>query len=209
VIFFDVTRPLSPSTLVLPGDCIPSFIQEDRGNYLINELQMSTHSGTHIDAPVHFLKRGETIDEVPLENLIGPCRVLDLTSAGKRITQESLKGQTGEAERLLLKTTFSGRETFDEDYPCIDMSAARMLAASRIRCIGIDSPSIESYRCDGAVHRTLLESGCSIIELLDLSRVEEGDYGMIALPLRLAGLDGSPARVVLCPSEGERDGRSH
>jgi len=165
---------------------------------------MSTHSGTHIDAPVHYLRRGQTIDEVPMENLIGPCRVLDVTDAGNRIKWESLEGQIGHAERLLLKTTFSGKETFDEDYPCIDLTAAKMFAASRIKCIGIDSPSIESYHCDGAVHRTLLESGCSIIELLDLSRVEERDYEMIALPLRLAGLDGSPARVVLRTLKGER-----
>ncbi len=203
MIFFDITRSLSGDTLVFPGDAAPSFVQEDRGNYLISELHLSTHSGTHIDAPVHYLRKGQTIDEVPVNNLIGPCRVLDVTRAGNRITRENLKGRIGSPERLLLKTTFSGREKFDADYPCIDQTAAQMIAERGIKCVGIDSPSIESYHCDGTVHRTLLESGCAIIELLDLSCVEEGDYDMIALPLRLAGLDGSPARVVLSKSGGE------
>jgi arylformamidase len=71
-----------------------------------------------------------------------------------------------------------------------------------MKCVGIDSPSIESYECDGTVHRELLRRGCIIIELLDLSNVEEGDYTLIALPLRLTGLDGSPARVVLLDDNG-------
>jgi arylformamidase len=71
-----------------------------------------------------------------------------------------------------------------------------------MKCVGIDSPSIESYECDGAVHRELLSRGCIIIELLDLSHVEEGDYTLVALPLRFTGLDGSPARVVLLDENG-------
>jgi len=76
------------------------------------------------------------------------------------------------------------------------------ITGSGIKCVGIDSPSIESYECDGTVHRELLSHGCIIIELLDLSTVEEGDYTMVALPLRLTGLDGSPARVVLIHNQG-------
>jgi len=99
--------------------------------------------------------------------------------------------------RLLLKTSFSGHHQFTEDYPSLSFDAAHLITSNAIHCIGIDSPSIESYHCDGSVHRELLGNGCIIIELLDLSAVPEGDYDMIALPLRLEGLDGSPARVVL------------
>jgi arylformamidase len=84
-----------------------------------------------------------------------------------------------------------------EDYPSLSADAARLITANGLKCVGIDSPSIEIFNCDGAVHRELLGHGCIIIELLDLSQVSEGDYWMIALPLRLTGLDGSPARVLL------------
>ncbi len=194
---FDVTRPLSAETLVYPGDVKPSFKQRDEGKYLISDLHMSTHTGTHIDAPVHYLKSGDTIDTVPLINLIGRCRVVDVSSAGSNITAEHLAGMTDNITRLLLKTSFSGCNQFVENYPSLSFDAAKLITGTGICCVGIDSPSIESYHCDGSVHRELLGKGCILIELLDLSAVPEGDYDMIALPLRLKGLDGSPARVVL------------
>jgi len=194
---FDITRPLSAETLVYPGDVKPSFRQRDEGTYLISDLYLSTHTGTHIDAPVHYLKTGETIDTIPLTNLIGSCRVVDVSSAGSIISAEYLKGKIDNITRLLLKTSFSGHHQFIENYPSLSFDAARIVTRNGIHCIGIDSPSIESYHCDGMVHRELLGNGCIILELLDLSAVPEGDYDMIALPLRLEGLDGSPARVVL------------
>ena len=194
---FDITRPLSGKTLVYPGDMKPSFTQRDEGNYLISDLHMSTHTGTHIDAPVHYLKSGDTIDTIPLINLIGRSRVVDVSSAGSTITAEHLVGNTDNTPRLLLKTSFSVHNQFIENYPSLSFDAARLITGKGICCVGIDSPSIESYLCDGTVHRELLGKGCIIIELLDLSAVPEGDYDMIALPLRLEGLDGSPARVVL------------
>jgi arylformamidase len=194
---FDITRSLSAETLVYPGDVKPSFTQRDEGKYLISDLHMSTHTGTHIDAPVHYLKSGDTIDTIPLINLIGRCRVVDVSGAGSTITAEHLAGKTDNTPRLLLKTLFSGHNQFIENYPSLSFDAARLITGKGICCVGIDSPSIESYLCDGSVHRELLGKGCIIIELLDLSAVPEGDYDMIALPLRLEGLDGSPARVVL------------
>jgi arylformamidase len=194
---FDITRPLSAGTLVFPGDIRPSFTQRDKGNYLISDLHLSTHTGTHIDAPVHYLKAGDTIDSIPLSHLIGRCRVLDVSGAGSSIMADHIAGKTKNIARLLLKTSFSGQNQFVENYPSISFDAANLLTRCGIQCIGIDSPSIESYHCDGTVHRELLGKGCIIIELLDLSSVPEGDYNMIALPLRLERLDGSPARVVL------------
>jgi arylformamidase len=198
----DVTRPLSEDTLVYPGDCHPAFRQADQGNYLITDLHMSTHTGTHIDAPVHYLKTGDTIDIIPLSHVMGTCRVLDVTSAGTSITAKDLRCRIDGIGRLLLKTSFSGKDCFYENYPSLTSDAARLITGREMKCVGIDSPSIESYRCDGAVHRELLSHGCIIIELLDLSHVDEGDYTMVALPLRLTGLDASPARVVLIDNNG-------
>ena len=199
----DVTRLLSEKAVVYTGDQVPRFRQVDHGEYLISDLQMSSHSGTHIDAPAHYLKTGDTIDTVPLSHLIGECRVLDVSDAGNQIAAAALRGRIDSTERLLLKTAFSGKDRFEEAYPCLTRDAARLITASGIRCVGIDSPSIEAFQCDGTVHRELLGHGCIIIELLDLSGVTKGDYEMVALPLRLAGLDGSPARVVLINRTGE------
>ncbi len=198
----DITRPLSEDILVYPGDTPPAFRQQDGGGFLITDLHMSTHTGTHIDAPAHYLKSGETIDTIPLSHIVGPCRVLDLTCAGTSIDANHLKGKVNGIDRLLLKTSFSGTHRFQYDYPSITADTARFITGYEMKCVGIDSPSIEPYDSDGAVHRELLSCGCIILELLDLSGVEEGDYMLVALPLRFTGLDGSPARVVLLKIDG-------
>ncbi len=181
-----------------------SFLQSDHGRYRISDLHMSSHSGTHIDAPAHYLNEGDTIDTIPLSHIVGTCRVVDVShSRNTTISAADLEGRISGAKRLLLKTWFSGRDSFIEEYPCLTYDAACLITESGIRCIGIDSPSIESFNCDGAVHRRLLSSGCIIIELLDLSDISDGDYEMVALPLRLTGLDGSPARVILMEPEKE------
>jgi arylformamidase len=120
-----------------------------------------------------------------------------MRKAGSTINASSLAGRVSGIKRLLLKTYFSGATCFDTDYPCFTPDAARFLSGNGMLCVGIDSPSVEALHSDGTVHRELLGHGCVIIELLDLENVREGDYIMAALPLRLAGLDGSPARVIL------------
>ena len=202
----DITRPLSEDILIYPGDTPPVFRQVDRGQYLISNLQLSTHTGTHIDAPFHYLKTGDTIDTIPLSNVMGTCRVVDVTCAGKCITSNHLEGRMNGIHRLLLKTSFSGTDCFDENYPSLTSEAAQLMTKCEMKCVGIDSPSIESYNCDGTVHRELLSHGCIIIELLDLSNVAEGDYTLVALPLRFTGLDGSPARVVLVDTNSDNIG---
>ena len=193
----DITRPLSNTTAAYPGDAPSQFSQRDAGLYLVSEIRMSSHSGTHIDAPVHYLKTGDTIDTVPLDHLIGPCRVIDVSGEGNAITAAALQGRLGPVKRILLKTAFTHETQFREDYPHLTKDAADLLIENGVLCVGIDSFSIEASVCDGSVHRTLLGGGCLVIELLDLSPVDEGEYEMTALPLKLAGLDGAPARVVL------------
>lgn len=194
---YDVTRPLSEEIPVYPGgDPTPSFTREEHEDYVITLLSFCTHTGTHIDAPSHYLKDGGTVDAIPFARLLGKCRVLDL---GERtaIRREDLEGHIDGAGRVLLKTWFSGRTAFDPGFPYLTQAAAAFLVDAGILCVGIDSPSIEGFDGDGTVHRTLLGNRIAIVELLDLSGVSEGDYYMIALPLRLKGLDGSPARVIL------------
>ncbi|MBP7700164.1 MAG: Kynurenine formamidase [Euryarchaeota archaeon ADurb.BinA087] len=194
---YDITRPLAPGCIVYPGDIVPGFAQEDHGNYLITEIRISSHSGTHIDAPSHYLEMGASVDQIPLTHLMGWCRVIDLTHVQGEIKKSDLEEKIRGAKKVLLKTSFSERNEFVEDYPSFGIEAAEFLAARRIHCVGTDAPSIEEYKCNGSVHRTLLSAGMVIIEMLDLWRIPEGDYWMIALPLRLSGLDGSPCRVLL------------
>lgn len=193
----DVTRTLSPDTVAYAGDTVPDFRQQDAGVYLISSLTMSSHSGTHIDAPIHYLKTGMTVDEIPPEKLIGKCRVIDLSHTSGKITRSDLEGKIRGAERVLIRTKYSEMNSFIENYSCLDMSAAKLLTEEGIQCVGIDSLSIEEFQCDGSVHRELLGKGCIVIELLDLSKVAPGEYTLVALPLKLKKMDGSPARVVL------------
>ncbi|MDD1676215.1 MAG: cyclase family protein [Methanomicrobiales archaeon] len=194
--WFDVTRPLSPDTTVFPGDPHIHFRQIPADDFLVTEVLFGTHSGTHIDAPRHVLKKGQSIDAVPLENLIGECRVLDCAGHTGPIESESLAQGFPGPSRVLLKTRCeSGLQSPEAAY--LGQSSAYFLADHRVRCVGIDVPSIEDPTGTGEIHRILLQAGIPIIELLDLSGVAPGDYWMAALPLRLEGLDGSPARVVL------------
>jgi arylformamidase len=139
---------------------------------------------------------------------MGWCRVLDLQGTEGEITAADLAGRLGGTDKILLRTSYSEKMDFEEDYPALSPEAAGLLVSRGITCIGTDAPSIEGFRGNGDVHRTLLSRGTVIIELLDLHRVEEGDYWMIALPLLLPGLDGSPCRALLFEGWDEYGPRS-
>ena len=199
--WYDATRPLTGGVVVYPGDHVPSMVQEDRGRYLLSSLHLSTHSGTHIDAPSHYIHGGASIDAIPPERMIGGCKVIEIPGRDPEISARLLEPAMRDARKILLKTWFSGEREFQEDYPGLSPDAAEAIVLAGIECVGIDSPSIEPYCGDGSVHRTLLSHGVVIIELLSLEKVRRGDYWMVALPLRLEGLDGSPCRVLLTDRE--------
>jgi arylformamidase len=198
----DITRLLSEKTPVYPGDTEPVFIQEEHDWYRVSSLHLGSHTGTHIDAPSHCIGFNDTIDTIPIDNLIGKCRVIDARTAGPVISASFLHGKLGTSRRILLKTDSPVSDCYSDAYPALSSDAADLLVSHRIRCIGTDAPSVEPAGDEGTVHRILLGSGCSIIEFLDLAHVPPGTYTQVALPLRLAGLDGSPARVVLLKDNG-------
>jgi arylformamidase len=193
----DVTRPLGPGTPVYPGDAVPSSQSRPMGGSIVSDLTLSTHSGTHIDAPSHYLPGGVTVDRIPMGHLVGRAQVLDLREAPDAIPTEALSDRIRSHTRLLLRTRFSASSAFSPEYPHLTAGAAALVARAGITTIGIDSPSIEAFDSDGSVHRLLLGRGMAVLELLDLDGIDEGSYWMLALPLRLEGLDGSPARVIL------------
>ncbi len=166
---------------------------------------MGTHTGTHIDAPKHFLPEAEGIDSISPDVLIGPCTVLDVRDAGN-VTPEHLRpALDAGAERVLLRTGTIERqmtEGFSKEFPALTADGARALVAAGVRLVGIDAMSVEVYHAPGApTHHALLEARAVIIENLLLADVPAGQYELVALPLRIAGADGAPARVLLRPLE--------
>jgi arylformamidase len=203
--YYDVTVPLSDAVPVFPGD--PRFHMEfthriaDGQPYNVARITMGAHSGTHVDAPYHFLADGGTVEQLALEILIGKCRVIDI-GARHKIERADLESQDLRDDlRVLLKTRMSGQlrvREFQADFVYLTPDAARYLVQAGIKLVGIDYLSVEKFGSeDFAAHHALLGAGVVIIEGLDLSEVEAGEYDMTCLPLRIVGADGSPARVVL------------
>ena len=198
----DVSVPLRPGMIHYPGDPelhlerVLSIAKGDPAN--VSRLDFGVHSGTHVDAPNHFLDGEPGIDSVPLDVLVGPAQVVDGASLPREVSASALQSLAipDAAERLLLKTRNSAlweRDSFSEDFVSLDESGARWLVERGVRLIGIDYLSIG----DEAAHKVLLRAGVVPLEGLDLRRVEPGSYRLICLPLRIEGSDGGPARVLL------------
>jgi arylformamidase len=202
---YDVSVPLSSDVPTFPGD--PRFDMRfvhriaDGEPYNVAAIQMGVHAGTHVDAPYHFLADGATVDQLPLEILMGKARVVEL-GVMQKIERADLDAfDLRDDIRLLLRTRMSGQlkhPEFQQDFVYLTPDAATYLVQAGIKLVGIDYLSVERFgSTDFAAHHALLSAGVVIIEGLDLSEVEPGEYDMTCLPLRIAGADGSPARVVL------------
>jgi len=166
----------------------------------VSKLSLSTHAGTHVDAPYHYLESGRGVDEMDLGALVGRCQVISVRDSelvDGQITAAAVADRLRE-ECVLLKTRNSQHPgAFARDAVSLALDAARLLAERGVRLVGTDGMSIERYRGDGSVHRALLARDVVIVETLDLSQVEPGFYDLICLPMKVVGADGAPARVVL------------
>lgn len=176
--------------------------QEKGDTATVSRMTLGAHTGTHMDAPLHFIRNGVTIDRMPLDATVGRARVIGIQDP-KSIKRAELAGKMIAAgERILFKTSNSDRawtsDRFDEDFVFISRDAAQYLAALGVLCVGVDYLSVGGFREDGPeTHRALLEAGVWIIEGLNLSGVEPGEYEMACLPLKLMGAEGAPARAIL------------
>jgi arylformamidase len=202
---YDVTVPLSAEVPTFPGD--PRFRMEfshrisEGEPYNVARLTLGAHSGTHVDAPYHFLADGATVDQLALEMLMGKARVVDMTALDRIDRGDLERVDLRDDIRVLFKTRMSGQlrqPVFQEDFVYLTPEAATYLVKVGIKLVGSDYLSIEKFGSkDYAAHHALLGAGVVIIEGLDLTEVEAGEYELTCLPLRIAGADGSPARVVL------------
>jgi arylformamidase len=166
----------------------------------VSHLSLGVHSGTHVDAPVHFLRDGVGVDELPFDKLLGVARVVELGDGPSLPAAQLEAVNPRPGERLLLKTGNSRRwkaDQFDPDFVHLSPQAAALLAERQVRTVGIDYLSIAGMDEGVPTHQILLKAGICIIEGLDLSRVEAGLYDLVCLPLRLQGADGAPARAAV------------
>ncbi len=206
---YDCTRPFPEPLMTWPGDPVPAAEQAAAGEYTITIMSCASHSGTHIDAPSHLIEGGMTVDAIPLSTLIGPVTVIDLTGGEGPVTAGDLMDASGPGMRVLVKTAARYVAEFDPAFRGLSPEAAECLVGAGVILFGMDTPSVEPWGGDGTVHRSLLGAGIPLLENVDLTGISEGDYYLIALPLRLTGGDGAQARVCLSDTEETIHGFGH
>lgn len=207
----DISLPVGPGMLHYGRQpermMVESMDNGDPGD--VSRWLIGSHTGTHLDAPAHFHRGGDTIDQLPIEVFVGPARVLDLTSVeGDEIGADDLVAAGfGDSKRVLLKTrnsTGALRETTKSPWVGLDEEAARLLVERGVRLVGIDYLTIDSPRGETGwpVHRVLCPAGVIILEVVDLSDVEAGEYVLAALPVPLVGSEAAFGRAVLIEGLG-------
>jgi arylformamidase len=186
----DISRPIGEATPVWSGD-VPftwRITGSDAPGVSSTCFTMSPHVGTHADAPSHVLPGGRTIGEMPLRPFVGPARVVELRARGE-VGADGVPGAAFSARRVLLR---SGGRAF------LAPLAAVRLAERGVLLVGTDGPSIDPEDAeDLPTHRALLSRGVALLENLDLSKAEPGDYTLVAAPLAFSDLDASPVRAIL------------
>jgi arylformamidase len=204
---YDITVPISPKMPVWPGDPAVTLERvskiEEGANANVSQLAMSAHTGTHVDAPYHFLSDGDTLENVPLTLMIGRAYVLHLPDV-ELITAEILEKADlpPRTRRVLFKTRNSqywtrGEKEFQVDFVALSADGAQYLVDRGVKLVGIDYLSIAPYQNSRPTHEILLKAGVLILEGVNLSEVAQGRYTLYCLPLNLQGVDGAPARAVL------------
>ncbi|MEP7075077.1 MAG: cyclase family protein [Acidobacteriota bacterium] len=205
---YDITVPISDHVPIYKGDPnaqVEAVTEIARGAHAnVSKMCFGVHTGTHVDAPNHFIEGRRRVDQLDLDKLIGKCRVISIDDGADAVLPEHLTGLEG-VERVLFKTRNSAfwnepERGFREDFTYISPEAARILVEKNVKLAAIDYLSVERFGSeDFATHITLLEAEIVIIEGVDLREVPAGDYELICLPLKYngGGGDGAPARTIL------------
>jgi arylformamidase len=214
--WIDVSVPISSGMVRWPDD---PAVEVSRASEIaagdpanVTRLEMSAHTGTHMDAPVHYLEGREGIDAMPFDATIGLARVIEISDMVSVKAGELAGHEPKQGERLLLKTVNSVNAwklapEFERNFVYIAADAAAFLAECGVRSVGIDYLSVGGFEHDAVeTHVALLRAGVWVIEGLNLADVEPGDYELLCLPLKIVGSDGAPARALLRPAEGVKEG---
>ncbi len=205
----DASATLDPATTPVYDGNTPltfAFLMDMRkGDPLsLSSLTMGAHSGTHVDAPMHFISDGASVDQVPLTALVGSARVIDIADSVQSIDAAELNRHDWKgAERVLFRTRSSVRgwmaaPVFHHDFAYVAPDAAQLLADAGVKLVGIDYISIEKFGAPvPKTHQILLGKGIPVIEGLSLGQMQAGDYDLIVLPIKVAGHEGAPARAIM------------
>jgi arylformamidase len=204
---YDISMPITVDMPVWPGDPAVAMQQvskiEAGDNANVTHVSLSAHSGTHVDAPYHFLPEGDTLEHVPLNLMIGRAYVLYLAEVNL-ITREVLEDADipPRTRRILFKTRNSellarSEKAFHTNFVALSADGAEYLVARGVKLVGIDYLSIAPYQKSRPTHEILLKAGVLILEGINLSEVSQGRYTLYCLPLNLQGVDGAPARAIL------------
>jgi arylformamidase len=204
--WIDVSVPLRTGMVHWP-DNPPVRVERmqdmERGDSAnVSVLSLGSHTGTHMDAPLHFVRTGLGLDDMPFSAVIGPTRIIEIRDPTAIKAEELVAHHIERGERILFKTRNSSRcwetDQFLEDFVYISQEAARHLVTCGIQTVGVDYLSVGGFKKDGPeTHHVLLEAGVWIIEGLNLARLAPGSYDLICLPLRVERSDGAPARAIL------------
>src|ERR1700730_7327314 len=195
--FHDISMTIQPSMQVYKNkdEKRPTLVNTSNfmtGRSYETRISLDAHTGTHIDAPLHMIENGKTMDSVDLESLVGPARVLDLSHVADGITKADLEPFAIQAgEWLLFKTRNSDSEEFDFEFIYLKEDAAHYLYGLKVKGVGTDGLGIERAQPNYATHRTLLGAGIHVVEGLRFKDVPAGNYFMVIAPLTIAGIDGA------------------
>jgi len=203
VSIWDISPLVSPATAVWPGDVAfrreEALSQADGDNLDLSSIHTTVHIGAHTDAPSHYTPGGPGIDARPLRRYLGRCQVITAdVGRGERITPAHLSSDV-RAPRVLLRTgTFPDPTRFDEDFAALDPSLVHHLAEHGVVLVGIDTPSVDlCHDAELLSHHAIAAHDLAILEGVVLDQVPDGEYTLVALPLRLEGADASPVRAIL------------
>ncbi len=201
----DVSRPLREGIPVWPGDHPLALHRRREDGLVISWLETTCHVGTHVDAPLHVVEGGASVEEIPLQRFLGPVEVVDAASAGDRIRPRDLppRWRPG-APRVFFRTGACppGAAVFPGRFPGLDVELVELLARSGVVLVGLDTPSVDPPDDpELRAHLALAREGITWIEGLDLARAGPGMWEMVGLPLPLAGAEAAPVRVLVRPLE--------
>lgn len=204
---YDISLPISESLITWPGDPPVHLTQVshlERGdNATVTRLDLGAHTGTHVDAPCHFVLGGAGVDTLDLNVLVGPALVVEALEA-EVLTADVLAALPipPATTRVLFHTRNSdlwarGAREFAQDFVAVTEDGAQWLVARGIRLVGVDYLSVAPFRRSAPTHLALLRAGVIVVEGLNLSGVTPGVYQLVCLPLKIVGGDGAPARAIL------------
>ncbi|HVY93347.1 MAG TPA: cyclase family protein [Bryobacteraceae bacterium] len=193
-----------------PGLRLDRVMDQTKGDVCtLTRASMSAHTGTHMDAPLHFVAHSRTIDTMPIEATVGPARVIHIKDQTAIHREELLPYGIQAGERILFRTRNSERDwqnlPFDEEFVYIARDGAEYLAECGVRSVGVDYLSVGGFKVDSVeTHVALLGKGIWVMEGLRLAEIEAGDYELVCLPLKWVGCEGAPARAILRRAESAR-----